>query len=86
MWVYGAKWSVCTLSVRSLGSADWDKEEVRVCVFAMPIMRTDDWDEVGREKREMRDWEVVAMWSNSSRTRMLRNAINDYIILELELN
>ena len=48
----------------------WEREEERVCVFAMPIMRSAV-VVVGREKMEMRGVGVGAMWSSSSRTRML---------------
>jgi hypothetical protein len=68
--VYGAKWSVCTATSPCIENCDID--EVSVWVFAIPIMRKDDGDEFGREKREARDCEEAAMWSSSSRTRMLR--------------
>ena len=48
----------------------WEREEERVCVFAMPIMRSVE-VVLGREKMEMRGVGVGAMWSSSSRTRML---------------
>lgn len=37
----------------------------------MPMMRKDDGDESGSEKRETRQLEEAAMWSSSSRTKIL---------------
>ena len=63
--MYGAKWSVLIPFL-----VDKDRVVVRVCVFAIPIMRRCEVE--GREKMETRETVVVAMWSSSSRTRMLK--------------
>lgn len=48
-----------------------DDDDVRVCVFAIPIRRSVEGVAFGREKSEARDWVVDVMWSSSSKITML---------------
>lgn len=58
--MYGAKWRVRTLLAAAIDEVD-DDEEVRVCVFAIPMRRRVDGVVFGRENNEVRDCVVEVM-------------------------
>lgn len=65
---YGAKWRVRIPVIPCVLNCDCD--EVRVWVFAIPMMRRDE-ELFGRENRVTREEDEAAMWSSSSKTSTL---------------